>query len=97
MTGVEGYIESAMSGLVAAIACLKRLKGEHLPPFPRETGIGALTAYISTENSDFQPMNANFGILPELGENIRDKKEKRRRLAERSVNALKEFISENGI
>lgn len=97
MTGVEGYIESAMSGLVAAIACLKRLKGEHLPPFPRETGIGALTAYISTENSDFQPMNANFGILPDLGENIRDKKEKRRRLAERSVNALKEFISENGI
>ncbi len=97
MTGVEGYIESAMSGLVAGIACLKRLKGEILPPFPRETGIGALTAYISAENVDFQPMNVNFGILPELGENIRDKKEKRRRLAERSVNALKKFILENNI
>ena len=97
MTGVEGYIESAMSGLVAGIACFKRLKGETLPPFPRETGIGALTAYISSENADFQPMNINFGILPDTEEHIRDKKEKRRRLSERSAAALKRYISENDI
>ena len=97
MTGVEGYIESAMSGLVAGIACFKRLKGEKLPPFPRETGIGALTAYISSENADFQPMNVNFGILPDTEVHIRDKKEKRRRLSERSAEALKRYISENDI
>ncbi len=97
MTGVEGYIESAMSGLVAGIACFKRLNGETLPPFPRETGIGALTAYISSENADFQPMNINFGILPDTEEHIRDKKEKRRRLSERSAAALKRYISENDI
>lgn len=97
MTGVEGYIESAMSGLVAGIACCKKLRGEELPPFPRETGIGALTSYISEKNADFQPMNANFGILPDLEEHIRDKKEKRRRLSERSALMLKAFIEENGI
>ena len=97
MTGVEGYIESAMSGLVAGVACLKRLKGEKLPPFPRETGIGALTAYISSANADFQPMNINFGILPDTEERIRDKKEKRRRLSERSAAALRLYISENEI
>ena len=97
MTGVEGYVESAMSGLVAGIACFKRLKGEKLPPFPRETGVGALTAYISSENADFQPMNINFGILPDTEEHIRDKKEKRRRLSERSAEALKRYISDNDI
>ncbi|MBO4583684.1 MAG: methylenetetrahydrofolate--tRNA-(uracil(54)-C(5))-methyltransferase (FADH(2)-oxidizing) TrmFO [Clostridia bacterium] len=97
MTGVEGYIESAMSGLVAGIACFKRLKGEKLPPFPRETGIGALTAYVSSENADFQPMNINFGILPDTETHIRDKKEKRRRLSERSAEALKRYISENNV
>ena len=97
MTGVEGYIESAMSGLVAGVACFKRLKGEKIPPFPRETGIGALTAYISSENADFQPMNINFGILPDTEEHIRDKKEKRRRISERSAAALKRYIDENDI
>ena len=97
MTGVEGYIESAMSGLVAGIACFKRLNGEKLPPFTRETGIGALTAYVSSENADFQPMNINFGILPDTETHIRDKKEKRRRLSERSAEALKRYISENNV
>lgn len=53
--------------------------------FPMETVIGALAAYISTENKHFQPMNANFGILPELKEHIRDKKQRYQQLAERSL------------
>lgn len=92
ITGVEGYVESISSGVVAGINAVN----DYLNPdkehenikktFSKYTIIGALAKYISTANSNFQPMNANFGILPELeGKKIKDKKERYRKLAERSL------------
>ncbi len=101
ITGVEGYVESISSGMVAAlnaIADFKKMnfKSEELNyyqnkiVFSENTVIGALAKYISTENDKFQPMNANFGILPELeGKKIKDKKERYMKLAERSLKNLK--------
>ena len=83
MTGVEGYIESAASGFLAAVEMARRLEGETPVDFPRETAIGALGLYISdTTVSDFQPMNVNFGIMPPLGYRVRGGK--RRRLIEKN-------------
>lgn len=85
ITGVEGYVESISSGMVAALNAIDE-KGRY---FSEYTIIGALAKYISTPNSKFQPMNANFGILPELeGKKIKDKKERYRKLAERSLENL---------
>ena len=86
ITGVEGYVESICSGLVAGInACLKYKKLNEKQTFSEYTMIGALAKYISTENKKFQPMNANFGILPELDKKIKDKKERYKILADRSI------------
>ena len=86
ITGVEGYMESAMSGLLAGINAVNYLKGEKGVELPRFTMCGALTAYISDETvTNFQPMGANFGILPPLAEHIRDKKLRYEALAQRSV------------
>lgn len=75
MTGVEGYVESAASGLVAGINAAKLAKGEEPIIFPQETTIGSMAYYIThAEGKHFQPMNANFGLLPELPERIKDKK-----------------------
>ena len=91
ITGVEGYVESIASGLVSGInACLNFKSGKIKckAEFPSETVIGALANYISTPNKNFQPMNANFGILPELDEKIRDKKIRYEKMAQRSLNSL---------
>ena len=89
ITGVEGYVESISSGMVAALNSIKQLEqGEKFEKvtFSENTVIGALAKYISTPNTRFQPMNANFGILPELdGKKIKDKKERYMKLAERSL------------
>ena len=87
ITGVEGYVESISSGMVAALNAINRFKNENKKIiFSEYTVIGALAKYISTENDKFQPMNANFGILPALeGKKIRDKKERYLKLAERSL------------
>ena len=88
ITGVEGYVESIASGLVSGInACLNFKSGKIKckAEFPSETVIGALANYISTSNKNFQPMNANFGILPELDEKIRDKKIRYEKMAQRSL------------
>ena len=86
ITGVEGYVESISSGLVAGINAANMILGESKKQFSKETVIGALAKYISTENEKFQPMNANFGILPELdGEKIRDKKLRYTKLADRAL------------
>lgn len=87
ITGVEGYVESISSGMVAAVNAVNQVKGkEEKVIFSENTVIGALSKYISTPNERFQPMNANFGILPELeGRKIRDKKERYAKLAERSL------------
>ena len=66
MSGVEGYVESIMSGLIAGISLARELNGQEKLPLPRTTITGALTEYVSTCAGDFQPMNANFGLLPEL-------------------------------
>ena len=90
ITGVEGYVESISSGMVVAINAVNQVKGkEEKVIFSENTVIGALSKYISTPNERFQPMNANFGILPELeGKKIKDKKERYSQMAKRS---LKEF------
>ena len=90
MTGVEGYMESASSGLIAGINAALRVKNE--PPFilPKETMTGSLAAYISDATvEDFQPMGANLGILPALDEHIRDKKLRAAAYAERALDSLK--------
>lgn len=74
MTGVEGYVESAGSGLVAGINAARLAKGEELIEFPHETAIGSMAYYIThAEGKHFQPMNANFGLFPSLPERVRDK------------------------
>ena len=91
ITGVEGYMESAMSGLLAGIAVARKLK--NLPPLrlPADTMTGALSAYVSDpyNNGKFQPMGANMGILPDIPVRIKDKKQKYGVYAERAVNSLK--------
>ena len=90
ITGVEGYVESISSGMVAALNAIEHF-GNTSPnvqkvTFPETTILGALAKYISTSNSKFQPMNANFGILPELeGKKIKDKKQRYMELAKRSL------------
>ncbi len=87
ITGVEGYVESISSGMVASLNAVSRLKDTEKVIFSEFTMIGSLAKYISTNNEKFQPMNANFGILPELeGKKIKDKKERYTKLAERSLN-----------
>ena len=96
ITGVEGYVESISSGLVAGLNAVNEYNKKVLGKINKEkivfskyTVIGALSKYISTPNEKFQPMNANFGILPELGgKRIRDKKERYMKLAERSLENL---------
>lgn len=86
MTGVEGYVESTASGLLAAVSMAARLRGEPMPDFPRETAIGALAAYISDESVvNFQPMNVNFGIMPALGYRVKGKANKNLAIANRSL------------
>lgn len=97
ITGVEGYIESAASGIMAGINMARRLNGKETFTLPKETMIGALSAYISDESvKDFQPMGCNMGILPSLETNIRDKKLKYQTLAERSLKSLNEYLDSNG-
>lgn len=89
ITGVEGYVESISSGLVAGINAVKQLRQEEKIEFSEYTMIGALAQYISTQNEKFQPMNANYGILPELeGKKISDKKLKYGKLSDRALEKL---------
>lgn len=89
ITGVEGYVESISSGLVAGINAVKQLKQEEKIEFSEYTMIGALAQYISTPNEKFQPMNANYGILLELeGKKISDKKMKYGKLSDRALEKL---------
>ena len=91
ITGVEGYMESAASGIIAGINAVKRLKNEKPLVLPRETMIGALSNYVNAgSQNEFQPMGANFGILPSLDSHIKDKKARYEALANRSLKILKE-------
>jgi methylenetetrahydrofolate--tRNA-(uracil-5-)-methyltransferase len=94
MTGVEGYVESCASGMLAALEMARRLKGLEPLNFPRTTAIGALGLYIENGavSGDFQPMNVNFGIIEPLGERIRNKREKNLKIAQRSLAVIDELI-----
>ncbi len=94
ITGVEGYVESAGSGLMAGIYCLRKLQGKNDLRVSGNTTLGALARYITTENKDFQPMNANFGIIPPLDVILRDKSERKKRMAERSLKEIIDFKKE---
>ena len=95
ITGVEGYVESAQSGIVAGINMARLLEGKELLVFPKETVMGALANYITNASKDdFQPMKANFGILPDFPTRIK-KKERKEAYATRAINTMKEFIVEN--
>ncbi len=93
ITGVEGYMESASSGIIAGINAYRRLNGEDTVLLPETTMLGSLSRYIADDTvKDFQPMGANFGILPELINRPRDKKERGQAYADRSLSDLKIYL-----
>jgi methylenetetrahydrofolate--tRNA-(uracil-5-)-methyltransferase len=96
MTGVEGYVESAASGLVAGINAARLVLGQELLTFPPETAIGSMAKYITTANPDnFQPMNANFGLFAELEEPIKNKKERIELYAKRALETIQNFVKKS--
>lgn len=89
MTGVEGYIESAASGMLVGIETARELMGEEPVDFPRETALGALALYVSAGSvGDFQPMNINFGLIPPLDHRVRGKRNKNAEISARSLALL---------
>ena len=94
MTGVEGYVESAASGFLAAVTMAAKVQGRPIPEFPQTTAIGALGLYISDERIvDFQPMNVNFSIIAPLEQRIRKKPEKNLAIAHRSLAVIDEMVA----
>ena len=94
MTGVEGYMESAAAGILAGINACRMVRGQEPLVLPRDTMMGALAAHVSTPNADYQPMGANFGILPTLETHIRDKKMRYAALAQRALESLDRVMAE---
>lgn len=98
ITGVEGYMESASSGILAGLNAARRLRGENTVILPKTTMMGALSAYISDRSvKNFQPMGANFGVLPPLENKIRDKKERYAALSKRGLSDLEAYLIENSV
>ncbi|MCI7085660.1 methylenetetrahydrofolate--tRNA-(uracil(54)-C(5))-methyltransferase (FADH(2)-oxidizing) TrmFO [bacterium] len=98
LTGVEGYMESASSGLLAGINCARHILGKTLITLPETSMIGALSRYISDESVvKFQPMGANFGILPELENRPRDKKQRAEAYSSRGLDELKNMITQQNL
>jgi methylenetetrahydrofolate--tRNA-(uracil-5-)-methyltransferase len=93
MTGVEGYVESAASGLIAGINAARLVKGETPLEFPEETAMGSMAKYITTANQKhFQPMNANFGLFPDLPVRIKGKQERYLQHANRALEKIQNFM-----
>ncbi|CAN7431172.1 FADH(2)-oxidizing methylenetetrahydrofolate--tRNA-(uracil(54)-C(5))-methyltransferase TrmFO [Rossellomorea sp. LjRoot5] len=93
MTGVEGYVESAASGLIAGINAAKLAVEEEPVVFPYETAMGSMARYITTANKhNFQPMNANFGLFPELPKKVKGKKERNEQHANRALETIQNFV-----
>lgn len=97
LTGVEGYVESAATGIVAAVNLARGLMRLEPVTFPIETIMGALCAYITAPNPNFQPMNANFGIIPPLPSRVRNKRERNLQLSERSLETMGAFVAQHSI
>ena len=92
LSGVEGYMESTASGLIAGMFLARKILGETIDILPKTTIMGAITSYItSAEAENFQPMNANFGILPELEEKIKDKALKKQAYSARAISDMKAY------
>ncbi len=91
ITGVEGYVASAATGIVAGINAARLLRDEEPLEFPKETMIGALLNYITTKEGELQPMNPVFGLLPPLPKKVRNKKLKKQLMAERALKKMEEF------
>ncbi|HJV16083.1 MAG TPA: FADH(2)-oxidizing methylenetetrahydrofolate--tRNA-(uracil(54)-C(5))-methyltransferase TrmFO, partial [Bacillales bacterium] len=93
MTGVEGYVESAASGLIAGINAARLVLGQEPVEFPEETAMGSMARYITTADSKhFQPMNANFGLFPELPVKIKGKQERNMQHANRALEKIQNFM-----
>ncbi len=98
LTGVEGYMESAASGIVAGRALARRLAGKEPRPLPVDTMLGALCHYISDPTvTDFQPMGSNMGILPPLAERERNKELRYTKMAERAISSLRRYLEEEPV
>ena len=98
LSGVEGYMESTASGLIAGVAMAQKIKGKTLAILPKTTIIGAITRYLVTaESENFQPMNANFGILPPLEKIIKDKPLKKQEYSNRAIADLKDYKENNDV
>ena len=96
ITGVEGYMESAASGIMAGINAARMFWGQRTRTVPEDTMIGALSRYIADPTvKKFQPMGANFGVLPELAQRPKDKRERAAAYAQRAIDSLHKFIFEN--
>jgi methylenetetrahydrofolate--tRNA-(uracil-5-)-methyltransferase len=91
--GVEGYVESMASGIVVALSITARLRGREMPLLPSVSMLGALMDYVHTPNENFQPMNANFGILP--APNVRSKKERHAATAAAAIDATTSYRREH--
>ncbi|MBQ7918016.1 MAG: methylenetetrahydrofolate--tRNA-(uracil(54)-C(5))-methyltransferase (FADH(2)-oxidizing) TrmFO [Clostridia bacterium] len=98
LSGVEGYMESTASGMIAGISLALKINGQTLENLPKTTIIGAITNYLVTaEPNGFQPMNANFGILPPLAERIKDKALKKLEYSKRALSDLKQYKENNDV
>ena len=94
MTGVEGYVESAASGMAVGIETAARVLGLPAVDFPQETAIGALALYISGGSvGDFQPMNVNFGIISPLGYRVKGKRNKNAEISKRSLEIIDKLMT----
>ena len=101
ITGVEGYVESAASGLVAGIALAAEMNGKDVPVFPTCTAIGALGRHVSTPNPNYQPMNCSFGLIDPIvvqpgQKRIRKKEERYQAIAERALDCIREISRKTG-
>ncbi|RBW69867.1 FADH(2)-oxidizing methylenetetrahydrofolate--tRNA-(uracil(54)-C(5))-methyltransferase TrmFO [Bacillus taeanensis] len=95
MTGVEGYVESAASGLIAGLNAARLVLGEEPLVFPQETALGSMAHYITTANpNNFQPMNANFGLFPPLEPRIKNKQARNEQIANRALETIQNFAKE---
>lgn len=94
MTGVEGYVESAGSGLLAGVNAAKLALGEELVVFPADTALGSMARYITeADGENFQPMNINFGLFPDLGERIRSKPERAEKHSNRALESIRNYLN----